>query len=84
MRRSWRVSSPGSPLTSPGSARVKMERDADGTTCCYGYVNFSERRDVVAAVAEFDGQLIGTGRVRLSCCLLRVFMGVVRALQEIL
>ncbi|CAN6165389.1 unnamed protein product [Urochloa humidicola] len=47
----------------PGSARVR--RQPDGTTRCYVYVTFSERRDVEAAVAEFDGQLIGTGRVRL-------------------
>jgi RNA recognition motif-containing protein len=51
----------------PGSARVR--RQPDGTTRCYGYVTFSERRDIDAAMAEFDGQLVGTGRVRLSSCL---------------
>jgi hypothetical protein len=51
----------------PVSARVK--RQPDGTTHCYGYVTFSERWDVDAAMAEFDGQLVGTGRVRLSSCL---------------
>ncbi|PUZ68710.1 hypothetical protein GQ55_2G050900 [Panicum hallii var. hallii] len=53
----------------PGSARVR--REPDGTTRCYGYVTFSERRDAAAAVAELDGRLVGTGRVRLSCCHLR-------------
>ncbi|XP_066395843.1 uncharacterized protein [Miscanthus floridulus] len=51
----------------PGSARVK--RQPDGTTRCYGYVTYSERRDIDAAMAEFEGQLVGTGRVRLSSCL---------------
>ncbi|PAN09860.1 hypothetical protein PAHAL_2G054500 [Panicum hallii] len=53
----------------PGSARVR--REPDGTTRCYGYVTFSERRDAAAAVAELDGGLVWNGRVRLSCCRLR-------------
>nr|CAB3452154.1 unnamed protein product [Digitaria exilis] len=51
-----------------GSARVK--REPDGTTRCYGYVTFSERRDAEAAVAELDGaKLLGTNRVRAGCFL---------------
>ncbi|TVU00216.1 hypothetical protein EJB05_54369 [Eragrostis curvula] len=50
----------------PGSARVK--RNADGTTRCYGYVTFAERRDADAAKAEFDDRLVGTRPVRLSVC----------------
>ncbi|TVU00217.1 hypothetical protein EJB05_54370 [Eragrostis curvula] len=50
----------------PGSARVK--RNADGTTRCYGYVTFAQRRDAEAARAEFDDRLVGTRPVRLSVC----------------
>ncbi|KAL6647579.1 hypothetical protein ACP70R_015016 [Stipagrostis hirtigluma subsp. patula] len=50
----------------PGSETVK--RGADGRTRCYGYVTFSDRRDVEAALAELDGQPVGTCRVRLTWC----------------
>jgi hypothetical protein len=53
-------------LLVPGSARQ------DGTTCCYG-LRIRVRRllreagHLVAVMAGFGGQLVGTGRVRLSC-----------------
>ncbi|KAK3126568.1 hypothetical protein QOZ80_7AG0558570 [Eleusine coracana subsp. coracana] len=50
----------------PGCAQVK--RNADGTTRGYGYVTFSQRRDVEAAIAELDDQLVGMCRIRLSSC----------------
>ena len=49
-----------------GSAQVK--RTADGAPKGYGFVTFSELRDANAARDQFDGQFVGSTRVRLSCC----------------